>query len=302
MQGSNQRDVPPPQEDEYREVSWAIPKEGEKIAPLWINRWKCRDHDVKIKMLYCGICHSDVHAGMNDFKRTTYPFVGGHELVGVVEEIGPKVTKVKVGDNVGVGCIVDSCLDCGHCKNGEEQYCDKGMTGTYGGEKKHGHLGGNPATQTFGGYSGTHVSYEHFVFKIPDGMDLAKVGPLLCAGITTYDPLRHWGATKTDKKMTIGVIGVGGLGTMGIKLAKALGHRVVAISRTMAKEAAAKAKGADVLVASSDPESMKTEHGKCDLILNTVSANHDANIYIPLLNKSGTIVQLGAALAPHPIS
>ena len=302
MQATQQRDIPAPLENEYRVAAWGIPKDGDKITPFWINRWNVGDNDVKIKMLYCGICHSDVHSGKNDFKSTIFPNVAGHELVGVVEEVGTKVTKVKVGDNVGVGTLVDSCADCQNCKLGDEQYCNNGYVGTYNGTKKHSHVGGNKETQTFGGYSSYHVCYEHFVFKLPDGMPLDKAGPLMCAGTTMYDPLRHWGATKGDRKMCIGIVGVGGLGTMGIKLAKALGHRVVAVSRTKDKEAIAKEKGADVLVASTDPESMKTEMGKCDLILNTVSANHDVNTYIPLLNKSGTIVQIGAALAPHSIS
>lgn len=165
-----------------------------------------------------------------------YPMVPGHELVGTVLEVGSKVTKVKVGDNVGVGCISDSCLDCKMCAIGDEQYCmGGGNVHTYNDEKRYGHIGGNPSTQTFGGYSGSNTLHEHFILKLPSTLDLQKAGPILCAGITLYDPLRHWGAT-TKQGMTIGIVGVGGLGTMGIKLAKALGHTVVAVSTSQHKE------------------------------------------------------------------
>lgn len=221
--------------------------------------------------------------------------------MGKVVEVGSKVTKVKVGDNVGVGCFIDACLDCPRCKEGDEQYCDKGMTGTYGGDKKHGRVGGNQETKTCGGYSASNVVHEHFVCKIPDGIPPECAAPILCAGITMYDPLRHWGATA-GKKMTIGIIGVGGLGTMGIKISKALGHDVYAISTSAHKEGLAKEKGATNFVVSTDPKSMQENARKCDLILNTVSANHDLNVYMPLLAKSGTLVQLGLVTTPHPVN
>lgn len=233
--------------------------------------------------------------------RTKYPCVPGHELCGRVVEVGEKVTKVKVGDNVGVGCFIDACLDCPRCNEGDEQYCNNGMTGTYGGEKKHGRVSGNQEVRTLGGYSGSNVVHEHFVCKIPDGIPLECAAPILCAGITMYDPLRHWGATQ-GKKMSIGIIGVGGLGTMGIKLANALGHDVYAISTSAHKEPLAKEKGASHFVVSTDPESVKANAGKCDLILNTVSVNHDLNQYMPLLAKSGTLVQLGLVTTPHPVN
>lgn len=232
-----------------------------------------------------------------------YPMVPGHELVGTVVEVGSKVTKVKVGDNVGVGCIIDSCLDCDTCKNGDQQYCEKGgSTHTYNSLKKYGHIGGNPDTQNFGGYSASNVVHEHFIIKVPDALPLDKAGPIMCAGITMYDPMRHWGATKPGAKMCIGIIGVGGLGTMGIKMAKAMGHRVVAISTSANKEALAKEKGADAFVVSSNADSMAAEAGKIDLILNTVSAKHEVSHYLSLIRQGGTLVQLGLVPEPHTVS
>ena len=197
-------------------------------------------------------------------------------MAGIVVEVGSSVQKFKVGDKVGVGVIHDCCMECEMCKEGEEQYCEKGMVEAYdsGKNKSYGsHIGGNLEVHTLGGYSGSVVLHERFVLKIPDSMPLEKVGPLLCAGITVYDPLRQWGAT-TGKPMTIGVAGIGGLGTMGIKLAKSLGHRVVAISSTAQKEALAKEKGADSFVVSTEWKSMNAEEGKIDIILNTISAKH----------------------------
>ena len=206
-------------------------------------------------MLYSGICHTDVHLAGNDMGSTIYPIVPGHELLGVVTEVGSKVTKFKVGDYVGVGCIVDCCLDCEWCKEGDEQYCDKGMTMTYGYPKTHGRVPGDLNLTTFGGYSGSNVVDERFCLKIPSNLPLEKTAPILCAGITMWDPLRQWGATK-GKKMTIGVVGVGGLGTMGIKLSKSLGHDVVAISTSVGKEDISREKGATHFCVSTDPLSI----------------------------------------------
>jgi len=299
--GGVNHELPPPLDSEFLETAWAIPKSGEKHVPIWIARPKVTDFAVKFEMLYCGICHSDVHTGVNDWGPCNFPFVGGHELLGRVVEIGSKVTKFKVGDTCGVGCFIDACLNCVNCKKGDEQYCLKGMTGTYNGVKKHGRVGGNQETKTAGGYSGSHTVHEDFVLKIPDGMDLAKTAPILCAGITMYSPLKYWGAASGEKK-TVGIVGIGGLGTMGIKLAAALGNEVMAISSSTKKEALAKEKGATLFACSKDPESMKALAGKCDLILNTVSATHDINTYIPLLAKGGaTIVQLGGVTTPHNV-
>jgi len=295
-------DIPPPRDDEYKEVAWSIPKFGDKFTPTWINRPKCNEFDVKFELIYCGVCHSDCHLGLNHLGGSMYPIVPGHELIGKVVEIGAKVTRVKIGDNVGVGCIIDSCMECDTCKNGEEVYCEAGgNTHTYNSMKTYGHVSGNPDVQNFGGYSGSNVVHERFVMKIPESVPLEKAGPILCAGITLWDPMRHWGATKEGAKMCIGIIGIGGLGTMGIKLAKALGHRVVAISTSANKEKLAKEKGADAFVVSSDGKSMAAEAGKCDLILNTVSAKHEVSTYLGLLRTNGTIVQLGLVREEHKL-
>jgi uncharacterized zinc-type alcohol dehydrogenase-like protein len=264
---------------------------------MLIPRPKVTEFTVKYELHYAGVCHSDCSTGTNEWFGTTYPCVVGHEHAGVVTEVGDKVTKVKVGDRVGVGCFIDACLECNMCKKGEENYCEKGMTGTFNSVKKHGRVNGNPELTTFGGYSGSNVVHEHFVMKIPDAIPMEKASPLFCAAITLYDPLRHWGYTVGEKRV-VGIVGVGGLGTMGIKLAKALGHTVVAISRSADKEALAKSKGADHYVASSDPESVKNAPLKCDIILNTVGAKHDVNSYFPLLAQDGTLVQLGGCVHP----
>jgi len=299
--GGINHELPPPLDSEYMEVAWGVEKSGEMHKPLWIARPKPQDYDVKFEMLYCGICHSDVHNVKNEWGPCDFPCVAGHELLGKVTEVGNKVTKFKVGDHVGVGCFVDSCLDCCNCHDGDEQYCLKGVTLTYKGDKKFGRVSGNQETKTMGGYSAANTVHEDFVLKIHEGMDLQKTAPILCAGITMYSPLKHWGAAG-DKKMTVGIVGIGGLGTMGIKLAKAMGNDVLAISTSPRKEAMAKEKGADFFVSSKDPEGMKAHAGKCDLILNTVSANHDINTYIPLLAKGkGVLVQLGGVTSPHGV-
>ena len=275
--------IPKCQDDEYPTVAWG--KEGldNKFTAFNIPRPKVTEKAVKFELLFSGICHSDCHTGLNHWNNAHFPFVPGHELLGKVTEVGAGVTKFKVGDIVGVGCFIDSCSDCSSCNEGCEQYCYKGMTGTYNGQKKHGKIAGNQATKTYGGYSESNVVHEDYVIKIPDGMDLEKTSPILCAGITMYSPLNNWNCLKGGK--TVGIVGVGGLGTMGIKLAKAMGNKVVAISTSAKKEAMAKAKGADVFVISKDPESIKANAHTCDVILNTVSAQHDLHTYMPLLKK-----------------
>lgn len=231
-----------------------------------------------------------------------YPIVPGHELVGVVEEIGSAVTRVKVGDKVGMGCLVDSCMDCKACKKNDDQYCEvAGWCHVYNDTKKYGHIGGNPDTQTLGGYSTKQTCHERFVISLPENIDLTTVGPLMCAGVTMYDPLRHWGATKGDK-MTIGVVGVGGLGTMGLKIAKALGHRVVAISHSNKKEALAKEKGADAYYNYTDKNVAPARDDLCDLILNTIPVEHQVGDLLGFLGHDGTIVQLGVNLGQHTLS
>jgi uncharacterized zinc-type alcohol dehydrogenase-like protein len=242
-----------------------------------------------------------------------YPCVPGHELCGIVTEVGPDVTKVKVGDRVGVGCIVDACLDCDMCRDGHEMLCENGgsthtynsMKGKYEESGKCSHQIGNKEVQNFGGYSGSNVVHEHFIIKIPDAVPLEKAGPIMCAGITMFEPLCYHGfqdAGLAGKKKTVGIIGLGGLGTMGVKLAKAMGHDVMVISTSASKEALAKEKGADHFVISTDADSMKAGANKCDIILNTISANHEAMTYMPLLRSCGTLVQLGLVTKPHTIS
>ena len=209
--------LPPPLPTEYKEVAWAVPSYDKTnssinpIEPIWISRPNIAPGQVRFEMLYCGVCHSDLHAGANDWGGCVYPFVGGHELLGRVVEIGEGVTKVRVGDVVGVGCMVDSCLNCDYCREDEEQYCVNGNTGTWNGVKKHGRVLGNPETRTHGGYSGSNVTHEHFVVRIPEGMDLMKTAPILCAGITLWDPIRYHGLVDGPKKV-VGVAGLGGLG------------------------------------------------------------------------------------------
>ena len=294
-------EMPAPQDDEYSEIGWGPSKFGEKISSFNFPRTKVTDHMVKYEMLYAGICHTDVHFAEGGFGPQRFPMVPGHELLGKVVEVGSKVTMAKVGDIVAVGCLVDSCLDCKMCKTDDENMCDKGNSMTYGAERKHGRIGGNLTLPTFGGYSGSHVLHEHFIIKMPDNLPLEQAAPLLCAGVTMYDPMKFWGATS-GKKMCIGIIGVGGLGTMGIKMAAAMGHKVVAISTSPAKESMAKEKGATHFVVSTDEASMNAEAASCDLILNTVAAPHECGHYLPLLAQGGTLVQLGVFVEPHHIS
>jgi len=298
-----QVDVMPTRDDEYKEIAWGVPKFGEKHVPMWINRPKCGDNHVRFDMKYSGVCHSDCTCGFNWLGAQKYPFVSGHEMCGVVTEVGSKVTKVKVGEWVGVGVLQDACMDCKGCANDEENYCRKSAVHAYGDAKDKGwpsHIGGNLEQQTFGGYTGSQCLHERMILKFPEGMPMEKAGPLMCAGITMWDPLRHWGATKEGgEKMTIAIAGIGGLGTMGIKMAKALGHRIVAISSSDKKKDTAMEKGADAYVNINDEASRKAEAGKIDLILSTISAHHDMQPYIDLLDIDGTVVMLG--LIPEPM-
>jgi uncharacterized zinc-type alcohol dehydrogenase-like protein len=254
------------------------------LAQLKIERREATPKDVEIDILYCGVCHSDLHTARNDWGGTIYPAVPGHEIVGKITKVGSEVTKFKVGDLAAVGCMVDSCGECEHCKNDLEQYCISGFTGTYNGHDKH--LG----TQTYGGYSEKVVVDEHFVLKVPANLDLAATAPLLCAGITTWSPLRHW---KTGKGSKVAVIGLGGLGHMAIKLAKGLGAQVTLFSRSPKKEKDAIDLGADQVIISTDEAQMSTVKGKFDLIIDTVPYIHDVNHYIPSLTVNGTLVLVG---------
>ncbi|MDR3374241.1 MAG: NAD(P)-dependent alcohol dehydrogenase [Ancalomicrobiaceae bacterium] len=254
------------------------------LGPFRFDRRDARADDVAIDILYCGVCHSDLHTARNDWGFSTYPVVPGHEIIGRVSAVGPNVTKVKVGDHVGVGCMVDSCLSCDACEDGEEQYCRHGMTLTYGGRDR------VDASPTQGGYSEKIVVKQDFVLKIPDGLDLKGAAPLLCAGITTWSPLRHW---KVGPGSKVGVVGLGGLGHMGLKLAKALGAEVTLFTRSPGKEDDARRLGADTVVISTDPAEMASVSGRFDLIIDTVPYAHDLNPYLPTLARNGTIVLVG---------
>lgn len=254
------------------------------LKALRIERREVTSKDVEIEILYCGVCHSDLHTVRNDWGGSVYPVVPGHEIVGKVSKVGNEVTKIKVGDLVAVGCMVDSCRECESCKHDLEQYCLNGFTGTYNGEDKF--LGG----QTFGGYSKKVVVDEHFVLRVPENLDLAGVAPLLCAGITTWSPLRHWNVEKDSK---VAVVGLGGLGHMAIKLAKGLGANVTLFSRTPSKIQDALDLGADEVVISTDETQMESVREKFDLIIDTVPYAHDLNPYVATLNIDGTLVLVG---------
>ena len=254
------------------------------LKEMTIERRALTANDIEIEILYCGVCHSDLHTARNDWGGTVYPAVPGHEIVGKVTRTGASVTKFKAGDFAAVGCLVDSCRSCDSCKQDLEQYCLTGFTGTYNGKDKH--LGG----RTFGGYAEKIVVDEHFVLKVPSNLNLAATAPLLCAGITTWSPLRHWKAGKGSK---VAVVGLGGLGHMAIKLAKGLGAEVTLFSRTASKEKDALELGADSVVISTDATHMNAVRGKFDLIIDTVPYIHDVNPYVATLNISGTLVLVG---------
>ena len=262
------------------------------LKQMDIQRRNATENDIEIEILYCGVCHSDLHTAKNDWGFTAYPAVPGHEIVGKVTKIGNKVTKLKVGDFAAVGCLVDSCKTCDNCKQDLEQYCSNGWVGTYNGPDKY--LGG----MTFGGYSEKVVVNEEFVLKVPANLDLAATAPLLCAGITTWSPLRHW---KVGKGSKVAVVGLGGLGHMAIKLAKGLGAEVTLFSRTPDKEKDAFELGADAVVISTDENHMNAVNGKFDLIIDTVPYVHDVNPYVGTLNTNGTLVLVGYLGGLEPI-
>lgn len=259
------------------------------LAPLGIERRPVGAKDVAIDIMWCGVCHSDLHYARNEWGRTVYPAVPGHEIVGRVREVGSGVTRHEPGDIVGVGCMVDSCRTCEPCSEGEEQFCAH-QIGTYGGIEK------GSQRQTFGGYSKSITVDEHFVLRIPAGLDPAKAAPLLCAGITTYSPLRHWNVGPGTK---VGVVGLGGLGHMGVKLAHAMGAEVVVFTTSAAKFEEARKLGADSAILSTDPAQMKAHTGSFHFILNTVSVAHNLDHYVRLLRRNGTMCLVGAPAEPH---
>ncbi|WP_290689835.1 MULTISPECIES: NAD(P)-dependent alcohol dehydrogenase [unclassified Haematobacter] len=267
------------------------PSADQPLDRMEITRREVGAHDVHIEILYCGICHSDLHQVRSEWAGTLYPCVPGHEIVGRVAAVGNHVTAHRPGDVVGVGCIVDSCQHCADCGEGLENYC-KGMVGTYNGPTD------DAPGHTLGGYSQAIVVHERYVLKITHPEDqLAAVAPLLCAGITTWSPLRHWGAGPGKK---VGVVGVGGLGHMGVKLAHAMGAHVVAFTTSPDKVADAKALGADEVVVSRNAKEMAAHSQSFDFILNTVAAPHDLDAFLALLKRDGTMTLVGAPATPHP--
>jgi uncharacterized zinc-type alcohol dehydrogenase-like protein len=269
--------------------AFAAQNQTSPLGPFAIQRREPGPRDVEIKILYCGVCHTDLHFAHNDWGHTIYPCVPGHEIIGRVTRKGKSVKKFKEGDAVGVGCMVDSCRKCENCKDGEEQYCDNGTTWTYNAPDKK--SGGN----TYGGYSESVVVDQDFVLSIPKKMDLAAAAPLLCAGITTYSPLRFH---KAGKGQRVGVVGLGGLGHMGVKLARAFGARVVVFTTSPGKAKDALRLGAHEVVVSTNPDEMKKQAGSCHLIIDTVAVKHDINAYLALLRRDGVLAQVGVPGQP----
>ncbi len=276
----------------YSVKAYAATSAKSPLAATTIGRREPTERDVKIDILYCGVCHSDLHFARNEWGFTQYPAVPGHEIVGRVTAIGSGVKKFKVGDLVGVGCLVDSCGTCPDCRAGLEQFCPE-MVMTYGSADKH--LGGG----TLGGYAQGIVVTEEFVLRIPANLNAAAAAPLLCAGITTYSPLRHW---KVGPGQKVGIVGLGGLGHMGLKFAHAFGAHVVLFTTSPGKAADAKRLGADEVVVSKDAAQMAAQAGSFDFILNTVAAAIDLNVYINLLKHDGNLVQVGAPSEPFAVA
>ena len=268
---------------------YAAQSASESLAPYSFERRELRPDDVQIKILYCGVCHSDLHTVRNEWHGTVYPCVPGHEIVGTVTNVGSGVTKFKVGDLAGVGCLIDSCQECNNCKHGLEQFCEQVATQTYNAPDR------VDKTITMGGYSSQINVSENFVLKVSDKLPLEGVAPLLCAGITTYSPMRHW---KVGKGHKVGVLGLGGLGHMAVKLAASFGAEVTMLSTSPGKEADAKRLGAHHFVMTKDPEQLKGLNNYFDFIIDTVSADHDYNFYINMLNTNGVMICVGAP--PNP--
>jgi len=261
------------------------------LAPLKFERRDPTPRDVQIQILFCGVCHSDLHTVRNEWQNAVYPVIPGHEIIGKVTKVGSQVTKFKAGDTVGVGCLVDSCRDCPDCREGLENYCNN-MVLTYNSPDKH-----MPGKMTYGGYSNQIVVDEHFVLRVSSKLDPAAAAPLLCAGITTYSPLRHW---KVGKGQKVGIVGLGGLGHMGVKFAHAMGAHTVLFTTSPGKAEDARKLGADDVVISKNPDEMKKHALSFDFILNTVAAPHNLDPFIDLLKRDGTMCLVGAPDSPHP--
>jgi uncharacterized zinc-type alcohol dehydrogenase-like protein len=279
----------------YKAKAYSVTNAASPFASATVERREPTEHDIQIEILFCGICHSDLHQARNEWKDvmpTVYPCVPGHEIVGRVTKVGSAVTRFKPGDLAAVGCMVDSDGTCPECKAGLEQFCPN-FTLTYNFPDKH--TGG----VTYGGYSDSIVVTERFVLHVPSNLDLAGTAPLLCAGITTYSPMRHWGVTKGQK---VGIVGLGGLGHMGVKFAHALGAHVVVFTTSPGKKDDALRLGADEVVISRNANEMQKHAGSFDFILDAVSADHDINAYLQLLRRDGHIVMVGAPEKPLPVS
>ncbi len=273
-------------------LAYAATSPAAALAPYALERRAPGQLDVAMDILYCGVCHSDLHTARNEWGGTIYPVVPGHEIVGRVTAVGSLVTKFKVGDTVGVGCMVDSCQHCKPCTDGLEQYCDKGFTGTYNGPEQ------GSGANTYGGYSSSIVVRESFVLRVSHGAaELAAVAPLLCAGITTYSPLMQW---KVGPGHKVGIVGLGGLGHMGVKIAAAMGAHVVLFTTSADKRADALRMGASEVVISKNADEMAAHAGSFDFILNTVAAPHDLDAFLVLLKLDGTMTLVGAPASPHP--
>ncbi|CAM4023969.1 uncharacterized zinc-type alcohol dehydrogenase-like protein [Pedobacter westerhofensis] len=273
--------------------SYAAQSAESPLAPYALDRREPGAEDVEIKILYCGVCHSDIHTARNEWGATMYPVVPGHEIVGKVTRVGENVSKFKIGDTVGVGCFVDSCGHCESCKDDQEQYCENGHTQTYNALEQ------DKKTITYGGYSSSIVVTQDFVLSVSDKLPLEKVAPLLCAGITTYSPLRHWGVKEGHK---LAVVGLGGLGHMAVKLASSMGAEVTMLSRSPKKEKDAQELGAHHFKLTTEKETMKELANTFDFIIDTVSAEHDYDEYLRLLKTNGVMVLLGVPPVPASVS
>ncbi len=274
-----------------RVIGYAAQSASAPLGPFGFERRDPGAHDVQIQIMYCGVCHSDLHTARNEWKGSVYPVVPGHEIVGRVTAVGREVRSFKAGDMAAVGCMVDSCGDCAECRDGLEQYCQNEIVFTYNSPDKH------TGNMTYGGYSSQIVVDQRFVLRLPDKLDPAAAAPLLCAGITTYSPLRHWNVGRDSR---VGVVGLGGLGHMAVKFAHALGAYVVLFTTSPEKGADARRMGADEVVVSKQPDEMARCANSFDFILNTVAATHNLDAYLTMLRRDGTMCLVGAPENPHP--
>jgi len=276
--------------------AYAATSKTSPLAPLIIERREPGPNDVLIEILFCGICHSDIHQVRDEWSGAVpalFPMVPGHEIVGRVKQVGKQVTRLKVGDTAGVGCFVDSCRECDPCRRGLEQFCEKGAAWTYNATEM------DRTTPTYGGYSSQIVVAERYALKVPAGLDPARAAPLLCAGITTYSPLRQWNTKKGDR---VGVVGLGGLGHMAVKLAASMGADVTMLSTSRSKEADARRLGAQVFESTRDEATFQKLAGRFDLLIDTISAPHDYNRYLGMLRPQGAMVIVGIPPEPTPVS